>query len=67
MTFTDDQLRAACAREYAHLCHDDFDPEEDMTEEEYAVHLDTLDRRGLLHEADVNPYYTLEQFMEAWG
>ena len=69
MIYTDDQIRYACAAEYEYLCHDiDFDPEEDMTQEQYEEHLTTLTTEQLLEEACLDgEYYTLDHFMEYWG
>ena len=35
MTYTNEELITALVKEYEWLCHDDFDPEEDCTPEEY--------------------------------
>ena len=68
MTYTAKQIKAALAAEYEYLCHDDFDPEEDMTQEQYEQHLLTLTREELIYETSTDDeYYTLDTFMEHWG
>ena len=66
MTYTDDQIREALANEYEFLCHDDFDPDEDMTEEQYDQFLAKMNRQELMNEAQLDEYYTLNDFMRSW-
>ena len=42
MIYTKDQLIEALHNEYVFLCHDDFDPDEDPTPEEYLEMIKTL-------------------------
>ena len=68
MKYTAEQLRYALEREYEYLCHDDFNPEEDMNQEQYREYLLPLTVEQLLSEAAVDDeHYTLDFFMEAWG
>ena len=66
--YTDDQLREALANEWEYLCHDDFNPDEDMTQEEYEEYLLKQDRASLIEETCTDAeYFTLDEFMEYWG
>ena len=66
--YTDKQLREALAKEWEYLCHDDFNPEEDMTQREYEDYLLDLDTAALIKETCTDDkYYTLDEFMEYWG
>jgi len=63
-TYTKQQLVDALVHEYDYLCHDDFDPEEDMTIGEYQEYLNTLSVEQLIIETDTDDeYYTLDQYM----
>ena len=65
--YSHQQLIDALLAEWAYLIHDDFNPEEDRTEEEYAKHLATLSHAELLAEIDYDDeHYPLSQFMHAW-
>jgi len=65
--FTKEQLIDALYNEYVFLCHDDFDPDEDATPEEYLEMLKQMDYDELLEETNTDEEYHLEEFMEAWG
>ena len=67
MIFTKEQLIDALYNEYVFLCHDDFDPDEDATPEEYLEMLKQMDYDELLEETNTDEEYHLEEFMEAWG
>jgi hypothetical protein len=65
--YSHQQLVDALLAEWAYMIHDDFNPEEDLTEEEYGKHLSTLTHAELLAEIDCDDeYYPLSQFMHAW-
>jgi len=62
-----DQLIEALYNEYVYLCHDDFDPDEDPTPEEYLEMIKTLSYDELISETSTDEEYTLQEFMETWG
>ena len=63
MTPTREQLIDALYREYEYLCHDDFDPDEDLTPEEYLEMINTLSYEELVSETSTDETYTLEDFL----
>lgn len=66
--YTDQQLREALAEEWEWLCHDDFNPEEDMTQREYEDYLLDLTTEQLIEEtATDDKYFTLDEFMGHYG
>ena len=65
--FTKEQLIDALCNEYEYLCHDDYDPVQDPTPEEYRGHLEYLTVEELLEETSTNEEYTLDEFMERYG
>ena len=67
MNYTKEQLIEALYQEYLFLCHDDFDPDEDPTPEEYLEMLKEMDYDELVEETSTDEYYTLNEFMETWG
>jgi len=64
---TDSKLIKALYNEYSFLCHDDFDPDEDLTPEQYFEMIKTLSYEELLEEASIDENFTLEEYMEVWG
>lgn len=63
--YTRDQLINALTHEYDYLIHDDFDPDEDLTLEEYVEYLKTLSKEELVKETDTdNEIYSLDEYME---
>ena len=67
MTISKEQLIDALYHEYVFLCHDDFDPDEDQTPEEYLNDLKEMSYDELVEEASVDEEFTLDEYMEAWG
>ena len=67
MTYTNEQLISALVKEYEYLCHDDFDPDVDPTPEEYLDSIKDLSYDELVEEAQIDDYFTLEQFMETYS
>jgi len=59
-------IKALC-KEYKYLCHDDFDPDEDLTPEEYLEMLKEMSYDELVEEANVDEEYTLEAYLETWS
>jgi hypothetical protein len=64
MTYSKEQLIEALYNEYVFLCHDDFDPDEDLTPEEYLVMLQKMEYDELLEEASSDD---IDEYVEAWG
>jgi hypothetical protein len=60
------KLINALASEYAYLCHDDFDPDEDPTPEEYLEMLREMSYDELIEEASLDEEYTLEDYLGTW-
>ena len=67
MTPTREQLIDALVKEYEYLCHDDFDPDEDLTPEEYLEMINTLSYEELVSETSTDEEYTLEQFLSTYS
>ena len=63
MTPTREQLIDALVKEYEYLCHDDYDPDEDLTPEEYLEMINTLSYEELVSETSTDETYTLEDFL----
>ena len=64
MTYTRDQLISALHSEYEFLCHDDFDPDVDMSPSEYLTHLQSMSLDDLVNETSTDDTFTLDEFME---
>ena len=67
MTPTREQLIDALVKEYEYLCHDDYDPDEDITPEEYLEMINTLSYEELVLETSTDETYTLEQFLSTYS
>ena len=67
MTPTREQLIDALVKEYEYLCHDDYDPDEDLTPEEYLEMINTLSYEELVSETSTDETYTLEQFLSTYS
>ena len=67
MKHTKAELINALVREWEYLCHEDFDPEEDQTPEEYREDLIEMSLEELIEETSTDEHYTLKQYMEFWG
>ena len=66
MTYTRSQLISALHSEYEFLCHDDFDPDVDMSESEHLEYLNSLTLEQLIDETTTDDEYTLDDFMRNW-
>ena len=62
-----EQLIDALYNEYVFLCHDDFDPDEDATPEEYLEMLKEMSYDDLVEETSTDEIFSMDEFMEAWG
>jgi len=67
MNPTREQLISALVKEYEWLCHDDFDPEEDCTPEEYLDAIKDLSYDELVEETQTDDIFTLDQFMRTYS
>jgi hypothetical protein len=67
MNYTKEQLVDALQREYDYLCHDDFDPDVDMTLEEHLEFLKSLTYEELLEETSTDEIFSLDDFMRTYG
>ena len=67
MNYTKQQLIDALQREYEWLCHDDFDPEEDLSLEEHLDMLQELSYDELVEETSTDDIFTLDEFMRTYG
>ena len=61
--YSHQQLVDALSAEYEFLCHDDFDPDVDMSASEYVDYLNTLSVAQLIAETDTDDSYTLQEYM----
>ena len=66
MTVSKEQLIDALYNEYLFLCHDDFDPDEDATPEEYLEMLKEMSYDELIEETQTDDIFTIDEFMRAW-
>jgi len=66
VTYTNEELIAALVKEYEWLCHDDFDPDNDPTPEEYLDSIKDLSYDELVEETQTDDFFTLDIFMKAW-
>jgi len=62
-TYTRVQLIDALSHEYDYLCHDDYDPDNDMSSSEYRDYLDSLSYDQLVSDTDTDDGYTLDEFI----
>ena len=67
MTVSKEQLIDALYNEYLFLCHDDFDPDEDPTPEEYLEMLKEMSYDELIEETQTDEEFTLDEYMKAYG
>ena len=67
MTVSKEQLIDALYNEYLFLCHDDFDPDEDPTPEEYLEMLKEMSYDELVEETQTDDIFTIDEFMNAWA
>jgi len=67
MKYNKEQLIEALYCEYVFLCHDDFDPDEDATPEEYLEMLKEMSYDELIEETSTDDIFSMDEFMSAWG
>ena len=61
------QLIKALVAEYEYLCHDDFDPDNDATPEEYREMLQELSEDELIEEMSLYEDFTVKDYLETWA
>ena len=61
--YTRQQLIDALVAEYDYLCHDDYDPDVDMSPDEHLEYLNSLSIEQLIDETDTDDNYTLDEYM----
>ena len=61
--YTRQQLIDALVAEYDYLCHDDYDPDVDMSPDEHLEYLNSLSVEQLIDETDTGDGYTLDEYM----
>ena len=62
-----EQLIEALYNEYVFLCHDDYDPDVDISPEVYLTMLKDMTYDELVEETCTDEIYHLSEFMEAGG
>ena len=67
MTYTREQLINALVNEYEYLCHDDFDPDVDLTTDEYRLKIECYSDEDLINETAVDEHFTLDQFIRTYS
>ena len=67
MTVSKEQLIDALYNEYVFLCHDDYDPDVDLSPETYLERLKEMEYDELIEETNTDVSYTLEEYLEVWG
>ena len=67
MTYSKAQLVDALQNEYEYLCHDDFDPETDMSMEQHLEWLKTLTVEELIAETGTDEEFTMNDFMDRYN
>ena len=67
MKYTKEQLVDALCAEWDWLCHDDFDPENDPSPEEFRKDMEKLTLEQLIEETWTDKEFTLDEYMERYG
>ena len=67
MSITREKLIDALVREYEFLCHDDFDPDLDLSVEEYRMMLEEMSFGELVIETGTDKEYSLDNYMAVYG
>jgi len=61
------ELIEALYNEYVWLCHDDFNPDEDPTPEEYLAMLKEMTYDELVEETMTDNTFTMDEYLRAWA
>lgn len=62
-----EQLIEALYNEYVFLCHDDFDPDNDPTPEDYLKGLKEMTYDELIEETSTDDSFTLDEYIKMWS
>ena len=66
MVYTKAQIIDALVREWEYLCHDDYHPDDD-TSEEYRLKLECYSVEELIEETCTGEEFSLDDFMDVHG
>ena len=66
MTYSREELINALCAEWEYLCHDDFDPENDPSPEQFRKEMEELTVEQLIEETSTDEYFTLEEYMDRY-
>ena len=66
MNYTREQLIEALCDEYAHLCEDNFNEEEDNSPEKYRASVEKLTVEELIQLTTTGKAFTLDAFMDLY-
>ena len=67
VTYSHQQLVDALSAEYEFLCHDDYDPDVDMSPADYRADISKLSHSELVSRTDTDDIFTLSDFMSTYG
>jgi len=67
MGYQKQEIIDALVKEYEWLCHDDFDPDNDPTPEEYLDAIKDLSYDELVEETQTDDIFTLDEFMRTYS
>ena len=65
--YSHQQLVDALSAEYEFLCHDDYDPDVDMSPADYRADISKLSHAELVSRTDTDDIFTLSDFMSTYG
>lgn len=65
--YSHQQLVDALSAEYEFLCHDDYDPDVDMSPADYRADISKLSHSELVSRTDTDDIFTLSDFMSTYG
>ena len=66
MNYTKQQLIDALCAEWEWLCHDNYDPENDPSPEEFRESMEKLTAEQLIEETWTDEDFTLEEYMDRY-
>jgi len=61
------EMIEALYNEYVFLCHDDFDPDVDMSPETYLESLKEMTYDELVEETMTDDTFTVDEYLRAWA
>jgi len=66
MKFTREEVIEALYNEYVFLCHDDYDPDVDVSPEDYLEGLKQMTYDELIEETMTDDSFQIGEYMKAW-